>query len=160
MRFGPLLLLCGALLAANGFLWAQESAYLVATGTLDEGCCGDKKRNVDKTDMVLAATRDSREAPRPLGPLQAPCTGCWVIMTTTQVWCKYRPPGTECFMGPIYDNFRWERMFRFYECTGGMRGVCCGHWIHNGCCNTAEFEPPCDDPDADFQCLESPDCPE
>jgi hypothetical protein len=139
----------------NAAVWALQAPSVAASKGAPYGC---------KRLSAAAATRDELAnmvfavTALPIHP-HSPCAGCTLVMSTTQTWCKYRPPGTECFVGPWFDNYRWQRPYNDYECGAGVYGSCCGTWGQNGCCNDSTVEPDCWDVDSDWQCSEAPNCP-
>lgn len=145
------------LLVLNVLAWGSYVANETARSPVEGAGCsklGGRPASAEQMALALQA-----EQFRPLGPTVAPCTGCTIIQSATQMFCKIRPPNVECFLGPGFDNFNWERNHRIYQCPNNKRGVCCGNWTQHGCCNNSEDEPPCTDETADFNCIEAPSCP-
>lgn len=159
-RINVLAYAVATLLCTNALLWAGEARHWAGQdGRLPEPCMGKQSQPASKSAMFDTLRELGEDGDPPTPPPTSPCSGCTQIMATTQVWCKYRPPNTECFAGPAYDNFRWERPLKIYSCANGQRGICCGQWIQDGCCNDSGSEPPCWDPDVHFVCTEGPNCP-
>lgn len=153
-RLTTLTAAAGILFAANSVLWA--SIWPSGPNPLDPGQgCAQAARALPSKDE-LSQTMKLAEFAESLP--SDPCTGCSLVMDTTQTWCKYRPPNTECFTGPMFDNFRLQRPYRIYQC-GALLGSCCGPWAQNGCCNDSYNQPVCYDDDTNFLCSEAPNCP-
>ncbi|MBI5705595.1 MAG: hypothetical protein HZC36_01240 [Armatimonadetes bacterium] len=144
------------LLAANAWAWTAQSQAVESKGASGPpGCSKGNEPLPPKAVLAEEIRINETIASRPTEP----CTGCTLIMNITQDWCKYRPPGTECFIGPMFDNFRMQRPYRLYQCPDLSIGVCCGYWNQNGCCNNSSSEIECWDQDASYRCSETPNCP-